>query len=201
MKQNAHIIFLSTIAALTLFVSGCAGTVSNMREAPAGSEVIVPEQGKSVVVFARPSGMGFAIQSSVFEIVNNKPSLVGIVAAKTKVAYPVNPGKHLFMVVGESADFMTADLLPNMTYYAYVTPRMGMWKARFSLEPIHKQELGRPELIKELNECRLVEKSADSEKWALDNMASIQSKRAEYYVDWLKDTESNRPQLHPEDGK
>ena len=172
-----------------------------MREVPAGSSVVVPDKGKAVVVFARPSGLGFAIQSSVFEVIDNKSSLVGIVAAKTKVAYSLDTGKHLFMVIGESADFMTADVLPNKTYYAYVTPRMGLWKARFSLEPKRKQDLGMPELSSALDECRLVEKTADSNNWALGHMDSIQSKRAEYYPDWLKMPEVERPHLFPEDGK
>jgi hypothetical protein len=105
------------------------------------------------------------------------------------------------MVIGENADFMTADVLPNKTYYAYVTPRMGLWKARFSLEPKHKQDIGMPELSSALDECRSVEKTPDSNNWALGNMDSIQSKRAEYYADWLKSPESERPHLLPEDGK
>ena len=32
---------------------------------------------------------------------NDKPSIVGIVAAKKKVSYEVEPGEHLFMVTGE----------------------------------------------------------------------------------------------------
>lgn len=191
----------SILVVLALLVSGCAGTISNMREVPAGTKAAVPDQGKALVVFARPSTLGFAIQSSVFEVVDSKSSLIGIVAAKTKVAHQIDPGKHLFMVIGESADFMTADLLPNKTYYAYVTPRMGMWKARFSLEPKHTQDLGTPELTSALDECRLVELTPASTSWAQGNMDSIQSKRVEYYADWLKTPEGERPVLRPEDGK
>jgi len=126
---------------LALLLSGCAGTVKNMRTVPPDRIVTAPEEGKSMVVFMRPSGLGFAIQSSVFEIKGDNPSLVGIVAAKKKVSYQLEPGKHLFMVVGESADFMSAELEVNKAYYALVIPRMGMWKARFSLKPIHADEL------------------------------------------------------------
>jgi hypothetical protein len=58
-----------------------------------------------------------------------------------------------------------------------------------------------PELSSALDECRLVEKTADSNNWALGHMDSIQSKRAEYYPDWLKMPEVERPHLFPEDGK
>ena len=201
MRKNTLISSASIFVVLALLISGCAGTVKNMREVPAGSTAVVPEEGKAVIVFMRPSGMGFAIQSSVFEIKDNYPSLVGIVAAKTKVAYRLDPGKRLFMVVGESADFMTADILPNKTYYALVTPRMGLWKARFSLDPKHKQELNTSEFNSSLNDCKWVEKTPASDNWALGNMGSIESKRAEYYPEWLQKPETERPHLLPEDGK
>ncbi|MBI2294526.1 MAG: hypothetical protein HYU76_00430 [Betaproteobacteria bacterium] len=201
MRKNILGWSASILVVLALLVSGCAGTVVNMREVSAEKAAIVPEEGKAVVVFMRPSGLGFAIQSSVFEIKDNYPSLVGIVAAKTKVAYRLDPGKHLFMVIGENADFMSAEVLPNKTYYVLVTPRMGFWKARFSLDPVHKQELSTSEFKGSLDECKWVEKAPESENWAMSNMASIQSKRAEYYLDWLKTPEKERPYLLDEDGR
>ena len=113
-----------SILFLLLFLSGCAGPVANMQMVPFERIVSAPEKGKSMVVFLRPSGFGFAIQSSVFEITGDTPSLVGIVAARKRVSYQLQPGTHLFMVVGESADFMSAELEANKIYYALVTPRM-----------------------------------------------------------------------------
>lgn len=201
MKNISLIRSASILVVLTLLLSGCAGTIKNMREVPAGSAEVVPEKGKAVVVFMRPSGMGFAIQSSVFEVKGDNITLAGIVAAKTKVAYRVAPGKHLFMVIGEGADYMSADLLPNKTYYAYVTPRMGVWKARFSLEPKHKQELNTPELNSALDDCKWVEKIPESDNWMIENMESIKSKHAEYYPEWMALPENERVRLLPEDGK
>ncbi len=186
---------------LALFLSGCAGTVKNMRIVPPDRIVTAPGEGKSMVVFMRPSSFGFAIQSSVFEIKGDNPSLAGIVAAKKKVAYQLEPGKHLFMVVGESADFMLAELEANKTYYALVTPRMGMWKARFSLKPIHADELSSSQFSEWLEGCEWVEKSPASDNWASDNMASIQSKHKEYYTKWISKDLSERPKLLPQDGK
>ncbi len=190
-----------TLLLLVIFLSGCAGTVNNMRTVPPDRVAAVPEEGKSMVVFMRPSGIGFAIQSSVFEIKGDKPSLVGIVAAKKKVVYQLEPGTHLFMVVGESADFMSAELDSNKTYYALVTPRMGAWKARFSLMPIHADEFNSSQFNKWLEGCEWVEKTPDSEDWASANMASIQSKYKEYYTKWMSKKLSERPKLLPQDGK
>jgi len=194
---------LAAILALAsaLLVGGCAGTVKNMQELPAGSAEPVPQPGKAMVVFLRPSGVGFAVQSSVFELKDTQPSLAGILAAKAKVAYQVDPGKRMFMSIGANAEFMSAVLLQGKTYYAYVSPRMGMWKARFALEPRHRQELESAEFKTDLNECRWVENTPQSSQWMSANLASIQTKRAEYFGDWQSKPESERPGLRPEDGR
>ncbi len=195
------ITYIMVALILTWGFSGCAGKVSNMSVATQGKEIQPPQKGKSKIVFMRPSTMAFAIQSSIFEIKNEKPSVVGIVAAKKKVSYDLEPGKHLFMVVGESADFMSANLEADKTYYALVTPRMGLLKARFSLKPIHKDKLNSKELNSWLKDCQLVEISKDTENWANNNKDSIQSKYNKYYKAWINKETSKKPILHPEDGK
>ncbi len=45
------------------------------------------------------------------------------------------------MVVSEAADFAKADVEAGKTYYVLVTPRMGWWKARFSLRPLMREQL------------------------------------------------------------
>ena len=185
----------------TLLLSGCAGAVKNMRSVPLDQIVSGPADGQSMIVFMRPSGMGYGIQSSVFEVDDAKPKLAGIVAAKKKVAYQLEPGDHIFMVVGESADFMSAELEANKTYYALVTPRMGMWKARFSLRPVHSDELSSNQFNDWLKGSLWVEKSPDSDKWASENMTDIQNKYNKYYPAWMKKPASERPKLMLGDGK
>ena len=189
------------LAVLALFVSGCEGTISHMREVPAGAPVTAPDPGKALIVFMRPSTLGFAIQSSVFEMKGDTPTLVGIIAAKTKVAHQVSAGEYLFMVIGENADFMTAEVLAGRTYHVRVEPRMGLWKARFGLEPVRQAELATAGFAASFKGCRWVEKTPDAEGWAASGMTSIQSKRAEYYPDWIKQPEADRPRLLPQDGK
>ncbi|HTA20915.1 MAG TPA: hypothetical protein VK989_16590 [Polyangia bacterium] len=185
--------------ALSLFglaATGCAGTVSHMTAVP--NMTLAAAANESIVVFMRPSSAGFAVQSSVFEVVPAQSShLVGIVAAKKKVAYHATPGDHLFMVVGESADFMQARLEPGKIYYALVTPRMGMWKARFSLQPVHAAERGA--LPQWQGDTEWVAVNADSAQWAADNAGNIDSKRDAYLPKWNEKAE--RPVLMPEDGQ
>src|SRR5262249_21101466 len=157
-----------------LCASACAGTIKNMREVAPGTPEPRPAPGKALVIFMRPSGTGFGVQSSVFAIKDQKPELVGIVAAKAKVAWQAEPGQHLLMVVGESGDFMGAELAPGKTYYALVTPRMGVWKARFSLRPVVAQELGSHDLAEWQGDCKWVEKDASSDEWAHSHITEIQ---------------------------
>ena len=187
--------------ASALLVGGCAGTVKNMREVPPESAAPAPQPGKAMIVFLRPSGLGFAIQSSVFEVRGATPALVGIVAAKTKIAYHVDPGQRTFMALGESADFMTADLLPGRIYYAYVSPRIGMWKARFALEPKRRQDQDSSEFKTDLQDCRWVEVTPQTTRWMAENLRSIETKQAAYFVEWQGKPEADKPRLLAEDGR
>ncbi len=136
-SRNAALAFL-----LLLGLGACAGPIRSMREVPADQVVTTrPEPGKVTVVFLRPSTLGFGISSSVYELKPDNDTFVGIVPAKRKLVYVTAPGKTRFMVVSEAADFMAAELDAGKTYYALVTPRMGVWKARFSLRPVHADEL------------------------------------------------------------
>jgi len=181
-----------------VLASGCAGPIKRMKLAEP-EYAPVPAPGKAMVVFMFP-GRG-AVQSSVFEIRDNAPVLAGVLTTKAKVAYQAEPGKRLFMVVGESGDFMGADLVAGKTYYARVAPRMGVWKVRFSLRPVHKAEWGGADLAEWLADCRWVEKVADSEAWAQENMESIRSKYADYHPKWMEKPEEERPVLFAEDGR
>jgi len=182
------------IAALALLVSGC-GTIKYMQEMPAGTAVKAPAPGKAVVVFMRSSFLGQAISSSVFEIRNDNPVLVGLVANKTMVAYEVDAGRRLFMTVSESADYMSADLAPGRTYYAFVTPRMGAFRARFSLAPVKKGGEFSKDAESCLRECRQVANTPESEGWARENMADIRSKHTENYPRWNQKPENEKPHL------
>lgn len=191
---------LTSTLIIALVLSGCAGTVKNMTPMAGDPATIVPESGKAMVVFMRPSTMAFGIQSSVFRVNEEAPDTVGIVAAKAKVAYQVDPGEHLFMVVGESADFMSAEVEAGKTYYVLVTPRMGVWKARFSLKPVSRPDEDRTQLDEFLGACDWVEKSPATDAWAAENMQSIREKQASYYIKWMEKSEADRPRLTLEDG-
>jgi len=184
-----------------IFLYGCAGSTSHMRMVPENEAFYMPDESHAFIIFMRPSTLGFAIQSSVFDITTGDNKLVGIVSAKKKVAYKTKPGEHLFMVIGESADFMKANLEAGKTYYSLVTPRMGAWKARFSFKPIKKEELDANEFKDWLNACQYYENTESSYMWAEQNAESIQTKREKYWPKWEAKSEEEKPLLRLDDGQ
>lgn len=200
MNTRRQLFAISTIFAL-LLLSGCAGSLKHMQVVEPGAVKKAPSAGKSMIVFMRPSTLGHAIQSSVFDVTNGDPQLIGLVPAEMKVAHEVEPGKHLFMAIGESADFMHADLAADKTYYALVTLPMGAWKARFSLAPIDAEQLTSEQFDDWLGSCEWIEKIDSAEDWAQTNMISIVAKQQKYYPLWLQKPEAEQPRLKPEDGR
>ena len=156
----------------------------------------------------RSSFLGGAINSSLYDITNGEPEFIGIVANGTKIAYDTKPGKHLFMVVSEAADFLEADVKPGKSYYSIVTPRMGFWKARFSLWPVRndgttKYNTGTNEFKNMLLKTKLVENSEKSLAWFKKHKTDIKKKYDEYYPVWQKKSAEDlaKRTINPDDGK
>jgi len=184
---------------LALALSACGGGVQMLQTTQAPSV----QPGESLIVFMRASAMGAAVSASVFDVTGTENELVGIVQYGTKVAYPVKPGERTFMVIGESADFMKAAILPGRTYYALVTPRPGVWKARFSFRPIRQAELDGAEFAGWDSATHFVENTAQTRAWASQNATSISSKRFEYWPEWNSKPQHQRDSqtLVAEDGR
>jgi len=196
-KACPRLVFVILLA----MASGCTSTA--MRPLGPGSVPSAPAPGGSVIIFMRPSFVGGAIQSSVFELRPDGDKFVGIVSSKTKIAYATEPGQHLFMVIEENADFMRANMAAGKTYYALVTPRMGWWKARFSLRPVHRNEIGSGEFNGWDEATHFVENTDESRQWARDNWPSIQDKKVDYVRKWNQKSEADKNELTllEQDGK
>ncbi len=181
---------------------------SNKFMQPAASQQAPQlEAGKAMLVIMRPSYYGGAIAASVYDITGGKTTLVGILGPKDKIAYPVEPGQHRFMVVAENADFMEATLDPGKTYYAVVRARPGVWKARFSLLPVHatsgdEYNLQNPEFQKWNAASEWVERTGRADAWFVDNHASVEEKQRDYLVKWDRMAPNDKAELvlHAEDG-
>lgn len=180
-------VYLCTLLGAVL-LSGCAGnpmqTVSNPTVQPSAAD-------QAQVVFMRSANTGKLNGASVYDVTQGQTRFVGILNNETKIAYPTTPGKHTFMVVSEAADFMDAELVAGKTYYALVTPRMGLWKARFSLWPVGRQadapySQQSSDFKDWVADTDLVTNSPKSLAWFEQNKADIEDKRHEYWPVWQK---------------
>ena len=202
---------LLTMAGALLLLGGCAmkpsteGAMSKMMQPMATVAEQAPD--KARIIFLRPSAFGWLIDAPVFYLNGDEEQLLGISTYGTRIDHMVAPGKHLYMVIGESADFMEAEVEAGKTYYALVTPRMGVWKARFSLHPVHRESsfefnLQHKEFSGWLNGAKPVSLLPSALDWQRKNQASIDEKRAEDYPEWLKKPEKEKRivTLVPADG-
>lgn len=183
-----------SVLAFAFLTSACAS--SHMKEITEQQALSKVTADKSTMVFFRSSSFGGAVQSTVYDTTDGKTDFIGIISATKKMAHVTEPGKHQFMVIGENASFLEANMLPGKTYYARVSPRMGLWKARFVLEPVPVREEGMEE---EVNSCTWTEPLPSAFTWAKENDASIKARQAEYFADWEKS--DKKLYLMAEDGK
>ncbi|MGN6655754.1 MAG: hypothetical protein ACTHJ9_10490 [Rhodanobacter sp.] len=125
---------------------------------------------------------------------------IGIVSSKDKIGYQAEPGDHLFMVIAENADFMIAHLDAGKTYYALIKPRVGVWKARFSLIPIHNdagaQYSTRSEdFSKWMSATSWVSVTPQAEQWYTEHAADIRAKKLDYMKKWDKASVQQKEEL------
>jgi hypothetical protein len=177
-----------------LLLGACAST--HMTEVTEGQRASGPAPGKALIYVLRPSSFGGAIQSTIYD----GDQYIGTVSANTHVAYQAEPGRHMFMVIAESADFLQADLVAGKTYSAIVAPRMGVWKARFSLIPNNGQYPD-AEIQGWLKSTRQVVVNDEGRKWAQENAASIQEKKAEYLPKWQSKPDADKQILNASSGR
>lgn len=182
-------------AMFLLLLSGCQST---LMEPVAEQAQTNAQAGNAQVIFMRSAFVGQAIQASVYDVTSGTPEFIGIVSNDTKVSHMVSPGEHMFMVVGESADFLKANVAEGKTYYSVVTPRMGFWKARFSMHPVRNDETakfkyGSKDFNEMLADSKFVKSGPKAEQWALKNANSISSKMNKYLPEWkLKASEKQQ---------
>jgi hypothetical protein len=184
-----------TVMLAVLAITGCASR--HTASVPVPAAVMTPSPDKATVVFLRPGNMGFSIPSSVFDLSADPPIPIALLWRHEKLAYRADPGKRRFMVIGETADFLDADLVGGKIYYVRVTKHMGMVEARYSLDPITQPDVAAG-LARDLKDIGSPESTQEVTAWASHHIASIQAKKAQALPEW--EAKRDRPTLHAEDG-
>jgi hypothetical protein len=159
---------------------------------------------ESTMVFMRATNFGGAIAASVFDVTDSgAPKFVGIINRGNKLSYRMKPGLNTFMVVSEAADFLQVTAVGGKTYYALVTPRMGVWKARFSFKPVRGDEVDGRQFAAWDRGTRLVTNTPRTLAWARDNAADVADKRDRYWPEWNSkgQSEKDAQSLRAEDGR
>jgi len=189
---------IGLILLVPVVLAACGGGV---QMTPAGEPPVI-RAGESMIVFMRPSNLGSVVEASVFDVTGPDTKFVGLLNFGNKYALPVKPGDYTFMVIGESADFMQATVLSNRTYYAVVTPRMGVWKARFSFRPVRQHEIGGGEFAAWTVATKYVVNTPETEKYGAAMLPDVNSKRAQYWPEWNSKPPQQRASqtLKAEDG-
>jgi hypothetical protein len=117
------------LVALVVVAAGCSMVRPAQPPAP-------PAANQATVVF-----LGRAAGALLYDVSDGDQELfIGISDPDTKVGYLSPAGRRRFMVVGETADFLDAELEPGKTYYALVTTRPGWWAPRFSFRPVRRSD-------------------------------------------------------------
>ncbi len=159
------------------------------------------------VVFMRSSRVGKFNKSTLYEVTGKETKFIGILGNKNKITYQTTPGKHTFMVVSEAADFMEADLLEGKTYYSIITPRMGAWKTRFSMWPVHNGSTGKyqvdsKDFKKWMKKSKDYQPGEKDRNWYQKHQDSVDKKRFKYWPIWQEKSAEDlaKRTLKPNDG-
>lgn len=192
--------FLVTSVVLT----GCVS--KNMKPDTNQAASAVPAD-SSQIIFLRSSSFGGAVEAHLFDATEGDIKFIGSSMQHSKIRHTTKPGKYLFMVTGESADFMEANLAAGKTYYALVTPRHGVMQARFSLHPVTSQSHRKhtflsPHIQATLAKGEFVSVAPTSAAWFESNKETFKSLYKSYIPKWDAKhlTEKAERTLLPTDG-
>lgn len=194
------------VAALAL---GLTARAASKQMQPATGPLPTPSAEQAVIEFMRPSSMGGAIKCAIFDITAGDPVFLGILAPKDKIVIPATAGKHTYMITGENADFMEADIVAGKTYRVIAIARMGAWKARFSLIPLKKHPgeeewaLDGKKVPEWIKICKPLVPAPTAPQWFAENRPSILKKKDAYMPKWVEMAESLKQyrRLVAEDGQ
>jgi len=153
--------------------------------------------GSSKLVFMRVSKQSSGIDAMLFDVTDaGGPRFIGTVGAAAKLSYPLNPGLYTFMVVGETAEFMQANIAGGKTYYALVIPKAGA--KRYAIEPVRQNEIGGKEFATWDRGTKPMSGGAGTY-----NAADAAEKRSRHWSEWVRKAESERAELtiNTEDGR
>jgi len=183
-----------------LLATGCAGSSRYMEKDKTPDPIAAPA-GKALIVFVRPSGVGYAVTFTVFD---DKGNFVGQVPAKGHVMHVADPGHHNFIVWAENTTLCDVTVSAGKIYIIEVATRTGMWAARSHLLPVKRggdKWDKAMEWVKKTNEWDTNPELA--KEWKTDKKEGLekQFKRAKEVWAKYNDKEREERTMRPDDGR
>ena len=177
-KDIPRLVILLAVVAMMLFV----GCTRPMKVMPQGTSY-APKSDKALMIFLRPSYDDRYRHESpgIYIRQGDQLELVALSSAWSKIAYYARPGRNIYMVDGETADFLQADVVANKTYYVQVSPRMGIASGRYSLRAVKKDNA---ELASWLNRCNYYEKTPKAAEYEKSWAEHAKGKWDTYFREW-----------------
>ena len=170
-------------------------------------ELPTPSREESQVVFMHPEIPSGLSSASLYEVIQGEINFIGILFNDTKLSYTTTPGKHVFMVVSEVAEFMEANLDPGKSYFSIVFPWEGTLIHRFTITPVKanppaQYHLGMRFFQRWVRVTKLVTNSEKSIAWYEDNKDRAKRAYDHYWPVWQNKTADDLAirSLAPEDG-
>lgn len=194
------------LAVILVSMTGCVSAPPHVSLVEPAERITQPTPGKALVYFIRSSKLGWPFPSPIFDGDQHIGTLVlgwdtqKNTQLKAYMAYEATPGKHMFSVYSENADFLPAELAAGKTYYVFVRVVPGVWKARFYLSP-QKGQLPQHELDEVINSGRQVKLTAEGVQFVKDNAKGFKKVKEEWWQKYQARPASERPELRPEDGR
>ena len=154
-----------------------------------------PSEGKALVNFIRPSGVGWMMKATVWD----SDKVIGVSFAKQGFQYECEPGRHLFLAWSEYKSPVEAELLPDRIYYIVLRVTPGWWRARIHQVPVNKDH----ELWEEALEWK---RSLPNRTFDEQHLATAEAESKSKIVEYLRYYESEVKGtkhvlfLRPEDG-
>lgn len=179
-------------------IMGCSPT--KLMSPEASNAPIELDENTSRIIFYRSSALGSAIQAPIAEYVDGDVKFVSILSWHKKSRFITTPGKHIFVVGGESGSIIKTDIAPGKNYYIKVSPYFGWWKARFKMTAIRAKELETEDIKNDIMKCELVTTNDMTDKWFQSNKNSMKAKAAVGLKKFEKEKDKSPFILNKEDG-
>lgn len=184
---------------LTVTLGCAAGKSLVTYTGKKGVTVAKARKGKATILFMRPSSLGATTTATVYErLSNGNLKFIGCSVHGSVIVHKATPGRHIYAVVSEAADFIEVRVKSGLIYPVVVAPRVGAWAARFSLKSACRNTEYWSEVRGWLDNSSEVRTNEKARQWFVEHKRTLLKKTNRYWEKWKAKPE--KPLIRPADG-